>query len=259
MIKKVLTGIEELDKLLDNGLIEGQSILLTGGPGTGKTTLGVQFIVNGIIKYNEPGVILILNDQYDKMIHKIESFGVNSKKVIRSNLLSIIDISPILIRKNDRKYEAKIKSESDLIVGNRDFNILEIISLIHSQKRKINPKRILIDSLMPLVLKYQDPFLFSQELNFLLKTIRYLEITSIIISEKNSFNSEFSFKSHIVDGIIKLSLLRKGDKKIRYLDILKMDDINHSMNSKPFEITNEGIKIIPNQQIFTDEVIKTIY
>ncbi|MFQ6057188.1 MAG: RAD55 family ATPase, partial [Methanosarcinales archaeon] len=55
MATRVNTGVKGLDEMLDNGLLPGRVILISGSSGTGKTTLGMQFIYNGIKNFNEPG------------------------------------------------------------------------------------------------------------------------------------------------------------------------------------------------------------
>ena len=55
------TGIDGLDELLGGGIPRGRCILVIGGPGTGKTILGAQFIYNGVKKYGEKGIIVTLS------------------------------------------------------------------------------------------------------------------------------------------------------------------------------------------------------
>ena len=59
---RVQTGISGLDDMLGGGFLRETANLVEGAPGTGKTTLGMQFIYNGIVKYNEPGIIITFEE-----------------------------------------------------------------------------------------------------------------------------------------------------------------------------------------------------
>ena len=59
---RIPTAIPGLDELIEGGFIENDVILLTGGPGAGKSTFGVQFLYEGIVKYNEPGLYVTLEE-----------------------------------------------------------------------------------------------------------------------------------------------------------------------------------------------------
>src|SRR5205807_2343788 len=73
--RRTPTGIPGLDKLLSGGLPKGRIILLTGGPGTGKTILSSQYLVNGIMDYDENGVYVSLDENKQHVFEEMVDFG----------------------------------------------------------------------------------------------------------------------------------------------------------------------------------------
>ena len=73
-MKRIHTGIEGLDNLIEGGIPEGWGVLLTGPTGTGKTTLAVQYLYNGYIEYNEPGVYISLEEDVQDIVQVMASF-----------------------------------------------------------------------------------------------------------------------------------------------------------------------------------------
>ncbi|MCX7727083.1 MAG: hypothetical protein N2053_09580, partial [Chitinispirillaceae bacterium] len=87
---RVPFGIEDLDNMLSGGLLRGSANLIEGAPGTGKTTLGMEFIYNGIVKYNEPGLIITFEEYPQQYYRDALQFGWDFKKLEEENKLKII-------------------------------------------------------------------------------------------------------------------------------------------------------------------------
>jgi KaiC/GvpD/RAD55 family RecA-like ATPase len=71
----VKSAIPGLDELIEGGYVENDVILITGGPGAGKTTFGIQYLVGGVIHYNEPGVLVVMEETPSRMIRESWRFG----------------------------------------------------------------------------------------------------------------------------------------------------------------------------------------
>src|SRR5438552_17853688 len=84
------TGIKGLDEILFGGIPRGNIILLAGTAGTGKTTLGVEFVYRGARQFNEPGVIVLFEVAPDKLIRDAALFGWDLRELERERRLKII-------------------------------------------------------------------------------------------------------------------------------------------------------------------------
>ena len=71
------TGISGLDAMLKGGVPRGWNILVCGGPGSGKTSFCSQFLYNGIIKYNEKGILILYEEPFFKVDRQMKSIGID--------------------------------------------------------------------------------------------------------------------------------------------------------------------------------------
>ncbi len=134
-MERVKTGIKGLDDMLTGGFLVETANLVEGAPGTGKTTLGMQFIYNGITQFNEPGLIMTFEEFPQQYYRDAETFGWNFRGLEQADKLRVIMTSPEV-------------GKSDLErVGGR----------IESIAREIGARRILVDSLSHFERLSDDP------------------------------------------------------------------------------------------------------
>ena len=92
--ERIPFGIKALDKMISGGLLRGSANLLEGAPGTGKTTLAMQYIYNGITMHNEPGLIITFEEFPQQYYHDAMQFGWDFKKLEEEGKLKIIFSDP---------------------------------------------------------------------------------------------------------------------------------------------------------------------
>src|SRR5438270_12061625 len=88
-LQKVPTGIRGLDQITHGGFPKGRTALVCGGPGTGKTLLGLEFLVRGALLYNEPGVCIAMEETSQELATNMASLGYDLPALIRSKKLAI--------------------------------------------------------------------------------------------------------------------------------------------------------------------------
>ena len=130
-IDKALTGISGLDEITFGGLPSGRPTLVSGGPGSGKTLLGVSFLVNGAELYGEPGVLLSFEENAEELAQDVRSLGYDLKKLIDQKKL-VVDYVHV-----DR---AEIEE-----TGEYDLEGL-FVRLDHAIKQ-IGAKRVMLDTI----------------------------------------------------------------------------------------------------------------
>jgi circadian clock protein KaiC len=80
-LRKCPTGIQGLDEITFGGLPQGRPTLVCGGPGCGKTLLGMEFLVRGATKFNEPGVCLSFEETAEELSRNVASLGFDVEKL----------------------------------------------------------------------------------------------------------------------------------------------------------------------------------
>lgn len=248
--KRVKTGIEGFDNLIEGGLPRNSMTLVSGSPGTGKTTFGLQYIYNGATKFGENGVFVTLSEPIESLKSSVRRFGMYFDKLEKQN--KVIFIKP------EMKDRFVIKS-------------------IKESVRKVNAKRIVIDSLsnfaafapfsnvakddiekfiewgkdfiiMPAVI---GDSLTRVYLHKLIDDIRSTKCTSLLISElpeSDGWLSSDKISEFICDGIILMRALTLTGEIGRSLTIKKMRMTKHKLDVHGLEMSKTGLKILPAER-----------
>ena len=246
--EKVKTGIPGFDKIIGGGLPRGYCYTIAGGPGSGKTTFAIQFLYNGATRYEENGVYLTFDEPPRSIRAAALNFGMNLARLEKSGRLIMVDASPI--RMEVGKYVAK----SPAMLGLSNFNIDNVLKVVHEAAEKIDAKRIVVDSLTSLLIQYSDPFVVRKEtlsmIRSLSETGRY---TSLLLSETSEGGKPSQFKAEmfLANGVILLRFIRQAEERIRAIEVLKMRGVNHSTRLHPFRITDAGIVVYPEERVYS--------
>src|SRR6476619_6745882 len=88
-LKKTETGIDGFDEITDGGLPTGRTTLVCGGPGSGKTLFSMEFLVNGALNYNEPGVFIAFEEKAEELTQNVASLGFDLEKMQKEKRLRI--------------------------------------------------------------------------------------------------------------------------------------------------------------------------
>src|SRR5260370_16691427 len=141
------TGIPGLDKLLTGGLPKRRTILLCGGPGTGKTILSSQYLVNGILDYEESGVYVSLDENKQHVFEQMLDFGWDFADLEDNKKLIFLEASPI------RYLRAEIKV-GKLTVGRKEFCMATLIEMIKTSVPEIAANTTILDPVSTFVFQY---------------------------------------------------------------------------------------------------------
>jgi len=222
----IKTGVPGLDEMLGGGIPVGRTILVTGATGTGKSTLGIEFLVYGA-QNSENGILISLEEDPEDLYEDCLNFGWDLKKLERENKLRIIT-PPVPLK-----------------IEEADVDVDGLINTIQRAVSDIEAKRLVIDSISVLTsgLKEKERRKKILKLSTLL---RELECTSLVISELTETeeeNSDYGVGGYIFQGIISLYYKKKGAARVRGIEIRKMRGVAHSTKTKTMEITSKGLKV----------------
>jgi circadian clock protein KaiC len=224
-MERVKTGIPGLDQMLGGGFLPQTANLIEGAPGTGKTTVGMQFIYNGITDANEAGIILTFEEFPRQYYRDAASFGWDFKRLEKEDKLRIIMSSPEVT-----------KADLENIGG-------RIESLAH----EIDARRILVDSLSHFERLSQDPVELRSLAYSFINALKREGMTSVLtrespalLGEAASVDEDVAF---IADSYVLLRYVEIDSAVHKALLVLKLRGSDHAKEIRQFTITENGIVV----------------
>ena len=229
-LQKCPTGIKGFDEITQGGLPKNRITLVSGGPGAGKTLLGVDFLVNGVIQYKEHGVFMSFEETEDELYQDVASlnldlYGLISKKQIR--------FEHVLLERPD-------------IHEKGEFNLEGLFIRLELAIDSIHAKRVVLDSIESLFAGITDAGILRLEIKRLFRWLKQKQVTAVITGEQgqDSF-TRHGLEEFISDCIILLDNRVRQQVSTRRIRIIKYRGSNHGTNEYPFVIDSDGLSVIP--------------
>jgi circadian clock protein KaiC len=249
---QVKTGIQGLDELLAGGLPQGRTVLVVGGPGTGKTILASQFLYKGIIDHNENGIFVSFDESKKHFYSEMEQFGWNFKHAEADRKFAFIDatrISRVAMLKEEIYQE-----ESKSLRGKR-LSIDKLLEDLQGEIKSVHAKRVVVDTLAALFYRFPDPVERRTAVVDLIEALSDLGINTIITTELGHLGLERSAleEEYLVHGVIMMQTLFSGGTTTRSIQVEKMRGTKAGANLVPYSIGKNGIEIYPNMPLFTEK------
>jgi circadian clock protein KaiC len=222
--ERVTTGIAGLDEMLSGGFLEGASVLLRGAPGTGKTTVGLQYLVHGARK-GEPG-LLISFEEFPQSLHRdAQALGWNLKELEDQELLHLHFTSPQVLLESLQSPDSSL---SRLLL---DGGI----------------RRIVFDSVTHFTRVTNDPVELRKVYNTVINALKREQVTSLLLGEESGFENqrfEQGKLSYIVDAIVLLRFVEIDSTMQRAMVVIKMRGSHHAKDIRRFEINHKDGAVV---------------
>lgn len=243
---RVPTGVKGLDDMLGGGLPSGHSILVCGGPGSGKTVLAVQFLYKGATTYGENGLYVSLDENPFWLRKHVSGFGWGIEKLEKQRKIQVVDASPI------RAAPGEIKV-GEISIGKNDFTLYSFWAIIKAKAQEIMAKRVVIDPISSLVFQFPKASERRKALLDLFKTISDLNATSVITTElrSTSLTRKVRTEEFLSQGVIVLHTLTENGRIVNAIQIEKMRGVPHDNQLRPYEINKNGVEVFPKETILT--------
>jgi len=239
-IERVVTGIPGLDEILHGGIPKRNVVLLSGGPGTGKSIFGQQYLYNGL-KLGEPGVLVVLEEHPVQVRVSMSQFGWNVRPYEEKGMFAIVDAFTAGIGEAAKRERYVVRAPDDF---------QSLVDVLREAIRDIGAVRAVIDSVTTLYIT--KPAMARGMVLQLKKILSGMGCTSILVSQVSVTERGFGGPGveHAADGIIRLDLDEVDGELRRSIIVWKMRGTSHSMRRHPFEITDKGM------MVKAEEVIK---
>ena len=222
--RRLSIGIPELDSMMGGGIPEGDSVLVTGASGTGKSVLATQFIAEGI-RQGEPGIVAVFEERPQAYADRAGSFGLDLETPQKEGTLLILYLRPL------------------------DLSVDETMNEILDAVKRIGAKRLVIDSLAGFEMALSPGFRedFRESLYRMIFALTGIGVTILSTVEVDESFTEFPFSTYsisfLTDDIIRLRYVSIDGQLRKILVIIKMRGGNHSQDIREYEITDQGMII----------------
>ena len=229
-IPKTPTGITGFDEITAGGLPTGRPSLICGMAGAGKTLFSIEFIVKGILEFNEPGVIMAFEEKAEELETNVASLGFDLKKLQKEGLLRIDHV-------HIERSEIEETGEYDL-----DGLFIRLGHAIDS----IGAKRVMLDTIENLFAGLKNEGIIRAELRRLFGWLKDKGVTAIITAERGEgMLTRQGLEEYVSDCVILLDHRVIDKISTRLLRVVKYRGSLHGTNEYPFLIDEDGISVLP--------------
>jgi circadian clock protein KaiC len=230
VLQKVPTGIRGLDQVTHGGFPKGRTALVCGGPGTGKTLLGLEFLIRGALLYNEPGVCIAMEETAEELVTNVASLGHDLPSLIRAKKLAI-----------DYVY-----IERKQIEETGEYDLEGLFIRLRAAIEQVKAKRVLLDTIELLFLGLQNEAIVRAELRRLFHWLKDAGVTAVITAEMgDSTLTRYGLEEYVADCVIVLDHRVTEQISTRRLRVVKYRGSSHGTNEYPFLLDDEGISVVP--------------
>jgi len=215
----IKSGIIGFDDLLLGGLVKNSAILVEGVPGSGKTTLGLEFIYKGIVERNEPGIVITFEEFPEQLYRDAFNYGWDLRRLEDMNLLRVICTSPELV-------------------------LDKAIGFLENIVKEISAQRLVLDSVTQFTMELNNNEVRS-EVYSLCSGLKRMGLTSVLIKEVDDYGSQkATFEEYIVDTVLRLYFDESLCSRRRYIEVLKSRGQDFISGKYPLKFASKGLEII---------------
>ncbi|WP_256534039.1 KaiC domain-containing protein [Halovivax cerinus] len=231
-LPRIELGVDGLDGMIQGGIPERSLMVAIGSAGTGKTTLGLQFLNHGL-ENGERAVYITLEETRERVVNSATEKGWRFDEFVDAGDLAVVDVDPI-----------EMSTHLDAIQD-------ELPTLIED----FGASRLVLDSVSLLEMMYDDQARRRNEVYEFTASLKAAGVTALMTSEAardTAYASRHGIVEYLTDAVFVLQYVRPDDFRETRLavEIQKIRDANHSREKKPYEITNEGISVHQQANLF---------
>jgi KaiC domain protein len=229
---RVKTGVSGLDEMLQGGFPENHIVVIMGSFGTGKTTFGIQYIVEGL-RNGEPCIFISLEEDKESILKNALAFGWDLSPALDAKKLGVFKLEP----SDAKSTVTRIKSDLPKFV------------------KSFGAKRVVIDSVSLLNMMFSDENERRSNLFNLCQLLRSTGATALLTAEvkdENPRSSRDGLAEYTADGVLLLQSeeSKEGGEVQLTIRILKMRRTAHSRRVKPYSISEKGIVVHAGADVF---------
>jgi circadian clock protein KaiC len=228
-LHKCPTGIKGFDQITEGGIPENRTTLICGGAGTGKTLWGLDFLINGALHYNEPGVFMSFEETEDELHKDVASLNMDLHGLV---LQKKIQLEYVLLERRD--------------IQESTFNLEGLLVRLEHAIDSLGARRVVLDSIESLFAGLTNAGVLRLEIKRLFRWLKEKQVTAIVTGEPGQgAYTRHGLEEYISDCIILLDNRVVEQMSVRRIRVIKYRGSNHGTNEYPFVIDKDGLSVIP--------------
>ncbi|MCJ2013665.1 circadian clock protein KaiC [Methylobacterium sp. J-076] len=229
-LSKAPTGIAGFDEITKGGLPTGRPSLICGTAGCGKTLFATTFLVNGVTRYDEPGVFMSFEERVEDLSANVASLGYDIDGLIAKGKI-VVD---------------HVRVERSEIEETGEYDLEGLFIRLGFAVDTVGAKRIVLDTIETLFSGFTDPALLRAELRRLFGWIKDRGLTAIITGERGEGQlTRQGLEEYVSDCVVLLDNRVEDQITTRRLRVVKYRGSAHGTNEYPFLIDDDGISVLP--------------
>jgi len=246
-LPKAASGISGLDEITEGGLPQGRPTLICGSAGCGKTLMGIEFLVRGVLTYNEPGVLMAFEETAEELAANVASLGFDLPALQASKMLRVDHV-------HIERSEIEETGEYDL-----EGLFIRLGYAIDS----IGAKRVVLDTIEALFSGFPNQAVLRSEIRRLFRWLKDKGVTTIITAERGEGSlTRQGLEEYVSDCVILLDNRVIDQITTRRLRIVKYRGSTHGTNEYPYLISEDGISVLPVTSLrleheVSDQIVST--
>lgn len=229
-LEKSATGIKGLDEITGGGLPKGRTTIVCGGPGCGKTMLGIEFLVRGATEFNEPGVLIAFEETPQEMTKNVASLGFDLKSLAdrKKLFLEYVYIEPSEIEEAG------------------DYDLEGLFVRLQNAVETVGAKRVLLDTVEALFSGFQNLGILRAEIRRLFRWLKDRGLTTVVTAERGEGTlTRHGLEEYVSDCVILLDHRISEQISTRRMRVVKYRGTSHGSDEYPFLIDNQGMSVLP--------------
>ncbi len=229
-LEKCPTGIHGLDVITGGGLPRGRPTLICGGAGSGKTLIGMEFLVRGIQQHDEHGVFMSFEERAIDLTENVASLGYDLAALTADGKL-VID---------------QVTIDRGEIMETGEYDLDGLFIRIAAAIAAVGAKRVVLDTIETLFAALTNTQIIRSELRRLFAWLKEKGVTAIITGERGDGTlTRHGLEEYVSDCVIALDQRVTDQIATRRMRIVKYRGSAHGSNEYPFLIDEQGFTVLP--------------
>lgn len=229
-LAKSRTGISGLDEITQGGLPQGRPTLVCGSAGSGKTLFAMEFLVNGVVDFGEPGVFMAFEETPGELSNNVKSLGFDLQRLMDQKKL-VID---------------HVHIERSEIQETGEYDLEGLFIRLGYAIDQVGAKRVVLDTIEALFAGLPNEFILRAELRRLFRWLKDKGVTAVITAERGTQSlTRQGLEEYVSDCVILLDHRVVDQNATRRLRVVKYRGSAHGTNEYPFLLDEQGFSVLP--------------